>query len=69
VATATLAGQPVGRIPVVAARGVKPAAGGSVLADLDDAVPGPRIVVWIVGVGLLAVVVLIGTALARRNPE
>jgi serine-type D-Ala-D-Ala carboxypeptidase (penicillin-binding protein 5/6) len=69
VATATLAGQPVGRVPVVAARGVKPAAGGSVLADLDDAVPGPRIVVWIVGVGLLAVVVLIGTALARRNPE
>jgi serine-type D-Ala-D-Ala carboxypeptidase (penicillin-binding protein 5/6) len=69
VATATLAGQPVGRVPVVAARGVRPAGGGSVLAVLDDAVPGPRIVVWIVGVGVLAVVVLIGTALARRKPE
>jgi D-alanyl-D-alanine carboxypeptidase (penicillin-binding protein 5/6) len=68
-ATASLAGRPVGRVPVVAARGVKPAGGGSVLADLDDAVPGPRIVVWIVGVGLLAVLVLIGTSLARRNPN
>jgi D-alanyl-D-alanine carboxypeptidase (penicillin-binding protein 5/6) len=68
VATATLAGEPVGRVPVVAARGVKPA-GGSVIAELDDAVPGPRIVIWVVGVGLLALVVLIGTALARRNSE
>jgi len=68
VATATLAGEPVGRVRVVAARGVKPA-GGSPIAEIDDAIPGPRIVVWIVGVGLVAIVILIGTALARRNPE
>ena len=65
-ATATLAGEPVGRVPVVAARGVKPA-GGSPIADVDDALPGPRIVVWIIGVGLVAIVILIGTALARSR--
>jgi D-alanyl-D-alanine carboxypeptidase (penicillin-binding protein 5/6) len=67
VATATLAGEPVGRVPVVAARGVKPA-GGSVVADVDDAIPGPRIVVWLIGAALVAVAVLIGTALPRRRP-
>jgi serine-type D-Ala-D-Ala carboxypeptidase (penicillin-binding protein 5/6) len=65
VATATLAGEPVGRVPVVAARSVKPAS-GSVVADIDDALPGPRAVVWIIGVGLVAIVILIGTALVRR---
>jgi len=65
VATATLAGEPVGRVPVVAARGVKPAS-GSVLADVDDVIPGPRAVVWIIGIGLVAIVILIGTALATR---
>ena len=34
--------------------------------DVDDALPGPRVVVWIVGVGLVAIVILIGTALVRR---
>ena len=68
VATATLAGEPLGRVPVVAARGVKPT-GGSVIGELDDAVPGPRIVIWIIGVGLVAIVILIGAALARRNPR
>ena len=68
VATATLAGEPVGRVPVVAARGVKPA-GGSPIADVDDALPGPRIVVWIIGIGLVAIVILIGTALARSRAE
>jgi D-alanyl-D-alanine carboxypeptidase (penicillin-binding protein 5/6) len=67
VATATLAGEPVGSVPVVAARGVKPA-GGSPIAEIDGAVPGPRIVVWIIGIGLVAIVILIGTALARRGP-
>jgi D-alanyl-D-alanine carboxypeptidase (penicillin-binding protein 5/6) len=66
VATATLGGQPVGRVPVVAARAVKPAAGGSVVADADDALPGPRIVVWLIGIALVVIVILIGAALARR---
>jgi D-alanyl-D-alanine carboxypeptidase (penicillin-binding protein 5/6) len=68
VATATLAGEPVGRVPVVAAHGVKPAGGGSVVADLDDAIPGPRVVVWMIAIALVAVVILIGTALPRRRP-
>ncbi len=68
VAKATLAGEPVGTVPVVAGRGVKPAPTSSPIADVDDAVPGPRIVVWIIGVGLAAIVILIGAALARRRP-
>jgi Ni/Fe-hydrogenase subunit HybB-like protein len=52
-------------VPVVAARGVKPAS-GSVLVDLDDAIPGPRAVVWIICIGLVAIVILIVTALTRR---
>jgi len=52
----------------VAAHGVKPAGGGSVVADLDDAIPGPRVVVWMIAIALVAVVILIGTALPRRRP-
>jgi D-alanyl-D-alanine carboxypeptidase (penicillin-binding protein 5/6) len=66
VAKATLAGEPVGAVPVVAGRGVKPTPASSPIADVDDAVPGPRMVVWIIGVGLMAIVILIATALARR---
>lgn len=65
-ATAVLAGDPVGRVPVVAARGVRPS-GGSLVAQVDDAVPGPRLVVWLLTVGLVAIVVLIATALAGRR--
>ena len=67
VARATLAGEPVGSVPLVAGRGVKPAPAGSPIADVDDALPGPRIVVWIICIGLAAIVILIGTALARRR--
>jgi D-alanyl-D-alanine carboxypeptidase (penicillin-binding protein 5/6) len=66
-ATAMLAGEPVGRVPVVAARAVRPAAGGSLVADVDDAVPGPRIVVWLLVVALVAIVVLIAASLAGRR--
>jgi hypothetical protein len=38
------------------------------VADVDDAIPGPRIVVWLIGAALVAVAVLIGTALPRRRP-
>jgi D-alanyl-D-alanine carboxypeptidase (penicillin-binding protein 5/6) len=66
VAKATLAGEPVGSVPVVAGRGVKPTPVTSPVADVDDVLPGPRVVVWIICVGLVAIVILIGTALARR---
>jgi len=68
VARATVVGEPVGRVPLVAGRGVKPAPASSPIADVDGALPGPRVVVWIICVGLLAIVILIGTALARRRP-
>jgi len=68
VARATLAGETVGRVPVVAGRGVRPAPASSPIADVDDVLPGPRSVVWLIGVGLVAIVILIGTALVRRGP-
>jgi hypothetical protein len=67
-ATATLAGEPVGRVPVVAARAVRPATSGSLVARADDAVPGPRIVVWLLVVALVAIVILIAASLAGRRP-
>jgi D-alanyl-D-alanine carboxypeptidase (penicillin-binding protein 5/6) len=66
-ATATLAGQPVGRVPLVASRFVKPAGGDSLVAAVDDALPGPRAVIWLICAGLVAIVILIGAALAGRR--
>lgn len=67
-ATATLAGQPVGRVALVAARTVKPTADDALVATVDDAIPGPRAVVWLIGAGVVAIVILIGTALVGRRP-
>lgn len=67
VATATLAGQPVGRVPVVAQRAVRPASSTSLVAQVDDALPGPRIVVWLLVAALVAVVILIAAALVGRR--
>jgi D-alanyl-D-alanine carboxypeptidase (penicillin-binding protein 5/6) len=65
-ATATLAGRPVGRVPLVAARSVKPA-DDSLVAQVDDAVPGPRIVVWLICAAMVAIVILIATAMVGRR--
>jgi serine-type D-Ala-D-Ala carboxypeptidase (penicillin-binding protein 5/6) len=67
-ATATLAGQPVGRVALVAARTVKPTPDDSLVATVDEGIPGPRAVVWLIGAGLVAIVVLIVAALAGRRP-
>ena len=67
VARATLVGDPVGSVPLVAGRGVKPTPPSSPIADVDEVLPGPRIVVWIICIGLVAIVILIGTALVRRS--
>ena len=67
IATATLAGEPVGRVPVVAKRAVRPTSSTSPVARVDDGLPGPRIVVWLLVVALVAVVILIAAALAGRR--
>jgi D-alanyl-D-alanine carboxypeptidase (penicillin-binding protein 5/6) len=67
-ATVTVDGEPAGSVPAVAARRVEPAAGG-VVASIDDAIPGPRIVVWLLVVAAGAFVILIAAALVGRRPE
>jgi D-alanyl-D-alanine carboxypeptidase (penicillin-binding protein 5/6) len=65
-ATATVGGEPVGRVPAIAARAVSPAATGLV-ATVDDAIPGPRVVVWLLVAATAAFVILIAAALASRR--
>jgi serine-type D-Ala-D-Ala carboxypeptidase (penicillin-binding protein 5/6) len=65
-ATVTVDGKPVGRVPAIAARPVKPAASGLV-ASVDDAVPGPRIVVWLLVAAAAAFVILIAAAFVGRR--
>jgi D-alanyl-D-alanine carboxypeptidase (penicillin-binding protein 5/6) len=68
-ATVTVDGDPVGRVPLVSGYAVRVAEGGSLVADADDALPGPRSVVWVA-----ALVVLTGAGIAvarlavRRSP-
>lgn len=66
IATVTVDGDPVGHIPALAARPVKPAASG-VLPSVDDAIPGPRVVVWLLVVAAAAFVILIAAALVGRR--
>jgi serine-type D-Ala-D-Ala carboxypeptidase (penicillin-binding protein 5/6) len=65
-ATVTVDGKPVGSVPAIAARPVSPAAGG-VVASVDDAIPGPRVVVWLLVVAAAAFVILIAAALVGRR--
>ena len=65
-ATVTLDGKPVGRVAAIAARPVKPSASG-VIVSVDDAVPGPRIVVWLLVVAAAAFVILVAAALTGRR--
>jgi D-alanyl-D-alanine carboxypeptidase (penicillin-binding protein 5/6) len=65
-AIATVGGEAVGRVPAVAARSVTPAATG-VVASVDDALPGPRAVVWMLVAAAGAFVILIAAALASRR--
>jgi hypothetical protein len=63
-ATVTVDGEPVGRVAAVAARPLKPASG--LVASVDDAIPGPRVVVWLLVVAAAAFVILIAAAFVRR---
>jgi D-alanyl-D-alanine carboxypeptidase (penicillin-binding protein 5/6) len=68
-ATVTVDGDPVGRVPLASRYSVRVAESGSVVAQADDALPGPRSVVWIA-----ALVVVGGAGIAvvrlavRRGP-
>lgn len=64
-ATVTVDGKPVGTVAAIAARRVEPA-GSGVVASVDDAIPGPRVVVWLLVVAAAASVILIAAALVRR---
>ena len=66
-AVAIVDGQPVGRVAATAPHAVEPAASG-VVASVDDAVPGPRIAVWLLVVALAASLILVAAALAGRRP-
>jgi serine-type D-Ala-D-Ala carboxypeptidase (penicillin-binding protein 5/6) len=66
-ATATLAGEVVGRVPLVAARRLRPVPADSVLATADDAIPGPRAVVWVILGAVAAIVILMAIAVVRRR--
>lgn len=67
-ATVRVGGEPVGRVPLVAAYSVPVAAPESVAARADEALPGPRAVVW---AAFAAVAAAVGAgaaaAVARRR--
>jgi D-alanyl-D-alanine carboxypeptidase (penicillin-binding protein 5/6) len=68
-ATVTVDGEPAGSVPAIAARPVTPADSGLV-ASVDDAVPGPRIVVWLLVAAAASFVILIAAAfVGRRSGE
>jgi D-alanyl-D-alanine carboxypeptidase (penicillin-binding protein 5/6) len=66
-ATVTVDGEPAGRVAAVAARPLQPS-GGGFAASVDDAIPGPRMVVWLLVVAAAAFVILIAAAVLGRRP-
>jgi serine-type D-Ala-D-Ala carboxypeptidase (penicillin-binding protein 5/6) len=68
-ATVRIDGEPVGSVPLAAAYPVRVAPPGSVLARADDALPGPRAVVWALALALVAAAGIgLGALAARRRP-
>jgi D-alanyl-D-alanine carboxypeptidase (penicillin-binding protein 5/6) len=70
-AAVTVDGDAVANVAVLASRDLAPADGASVIARLDDALPGPRVTAWAAIAGACAAIV-IGIVLAlagrRRSP-
>jgi serine-type D-Ala-D-Ala carboxypeptidase (penicillin-binding protein 5/6) len=62
----TLDGEVVARVPLLSKRPALAPAGSSLASRLDDAVPGPRAVVWAVA-GAAAVAIVIGIALGLTH--
>jgi D-alanyl-D-alanine carboxypeptidase (penicillin-binding protein 5/6) len=68
-AVVTVDGQRVGRAPLLARYTVRVASGQSLAARADDALPGPRAVVWVLAAALVAAIaVAIGAIVTRRRP-
>lgn len=68
-AIVTVDGERVGRAPLLARYSVRLAPGESLAARADDALPGPRAVVWAVLAAIAAVVAVgIGAIVTRRRP-
>jgi serine-type D-Ala-D-Ala carboxypeptidase (penicillin-binding protein 5/6) len=67
-ATVAVDGQVVGSSPLLAGRALVPASDDSLVARADDALPGPRGIVWVVG-GCLAAAILIGIAPLLARPR
>jgi D-alanyl-D-alanine carboxypeptidase (penicillin-binding protein 5/6) len=68
-AVVTVDGQVAGRAPLVAGRAALAPASPSLVSRVDDAVPGPRAVVWAGAAGAAAAIVIgIALALANRLP-
>jgi hypothetical protein len=62
----TVDGEVVGRVPLLSKRPALAPAGRSLASRVDDAVPGPRGVVW-AATGAAAVAIVIGIALALTH--
>jgi D-alanyl-D-alanine carboxypeptidase (penicillin-binding protein 5/6) len=68
-AIVTVDGEPVGRVALVARHSVRVASGESLAARADDALPGPRAVVWALLVAMVAAIAVgIGAIVTRRRP-
>jgi serine-type D-Ala-D-Ala carboxypeptidase (penicillin-binding protein 5/6) len=67
-ATVMAAGESVGSVPLLAARAAHVSASKSLVAQVDDAIPGPRGVVWaLVSVVAAAIVIGIAVVAGRRR--
>lgn len=68
-AIVTVDGERVGRAPLVARYSVRIATGESLAARADNALPGPRAVVWaLVAAVVAAIAIAVGTIVTRRRP-
>ncbi len=66
-ATVTVDDDRVGRVPLVSGYSVRVAENGSLVARADDALPGPRAMVWIVALAVVAGAGIAVAALAGRR--
>jgi serine-type D-Ala-D-Ala carboxypeptidase (penicillin-binding protein 5/6) len=66
-AIVTVDGEVAGRAALLSKRPALAPAGRSLLSRVDDAVPGPRAVVWAAGVAAVAIVIGIALALSHRR--